>query len=113
MVEIQKMNKRAYKILEYELAHPEAKYKDICEELGYTKSYVSKVVNSRCYRQAKKLALSELWGDGVKVAANTLLNLAKNGDREAAKFIMQCNGFIPKEGIVAEGNEISISIKND
>lgn len=112
----QSITKKLYAICEYEVWHPEATQKQIADAVNVCYETVCTYRKSDIYRDLRDKLLRDKWREGAKVAMQTMQRLAAEGDREAAKFCLQTQGYEvgSKQKIEASvDNNIVIEIGGD
>lgn len=105
------LSKRQKELLEYMLAHPQLP-ETVCAKN-------CNVPNSTYFDWKKKgeftaeldRRLKEMWKDSERVAVDTMLSLCREGEYNAAKYILDNLGYKPVDKIQAEvSTDITINI---
>lgn len=73
--------------------HPKATNKQIAEKLGLSASTVSAWKKDNDFQIEYQLQLKQKWKDGEGVAVDAMIKLANEGSFQAAKYILDCNGY--------------------
>lgn len=110
MKQIKKLNARAKAIIERWIAEPTLTQQQLAEEFGTTPSWVCQIVNSPVFKEEMDRRLREVWKDSVKIAVNTLKNAAAQGSESAARYILDTNGYQPKQQLEIENKVITIEL---
>lgn len=106
-----KLTKNMKNYIETSLANPTLSDAKIAGMIG-----VSNVIISKWHRNPEFVAevdkrIREQWHDAVKIAKDTMIELASNGDRQAAQYILDTNGFKPTEKVDVNANINTIKVE--
>lgn len=89
---MQLMN-RHYEAIELMVQHPKATNSQIGEAVGVSGKTVSAWKKDTDFQIEYQLQLKQKWKDGEGIAVDAMLKLAQEGSFQAAKFILECNGY--------------------
>lgn len=87
------LRERHYNAIELMIDHPKATTKQIAEELGLSPKTISAWKKDPDFQIEYQLQLKQKWKDGEGIAVDAMLKLAQEGSFQAAKFILECNGY--------------------
>lgn len=109
-----KMMARHYACIEAMIAHPEYSYEKLAEVVGCNRNTITQWKQQPLFMAAYKERLREVWEDAEGIAVNSMINLAKEGDFKASKYILDSQGYAPAQKIEADVNtNLVINIGDD
>ena len=107
---IHKLTPKIIAIIERWLEEPTLTQKEMAEEFGCTTGWMGQIANSPIFKEEMERRCKAVWRDSVKIAVKTLKNAAAQGSESAAKYILDTNGYAPKQQIELENKVINITL---
>lgn len=99
-------------VLEAILANPMMSDVKIAQLLGMNNKTVGVYKKLPEFKAELEARLKEQWKESERIAQNTMINLARNGDYKAASYILNSLGYAPTQKIEAEVNaDVNIVIE--
>ena len=111
--EIRKLTKRHLNAIEFIVANPNLSQTELSEKMGVSRISIINWMNSPLFKEALEERLKEVWKDSVKIAQKTMIDLAMNGNRQAAEYILSSNGYLAPQQIELNQNTIKVSIEDE
>lgn len=110
--QLTRLNARHKEMASYQVTNPMVSNQQLADKFHFTHCQVSRIVHSKLYQDYVDQLMKEAWKDATKIAQDTMITLAAHGDRQAAQYILDCNGYKPREQVDIElGNTINIKIE--
>lgn len=107
-----KMGPRHYKCIEAMIAYPSATYEELAQIVGCNRNTITAWKRNEEFMAAYHERLRETWKDAEGIAVRTMIDLAKDGDFKASKYILDSQGYAPAQKIEAEvKNDIVINVE--
>ena len=110
MKPIQKLSNKHLSMIEWLICHPAAFQSDLAKEFNLNQASASAIYRSPCFQEELDKRLKEQWAEARKIAQDTMIGLATNGDRQAAAYILDSNGYGAKQEIELNNKLIKVSI---
>lgn len=102
---------RQYKLIEALLANPMMPDTALAEELGINRNTVRVWKKLPEFQAELKARLAEQWQDSERMAVDVMQSLAREGNFQATKYILDSLGYAPAQRIEADlHNDINIII---
>lgn len=100
------------------VADPSLSQTDIARALNKHVNTISNWFHSDVFKQEIEIRFKRKWEEAAKEAQSKMYDLMKNGKEDvsfrATQYILDCNGYKPKEQVELSGNlDIEINITND
>ena len=96
------MGPRHYKCIEAMIAYPDLSYEKLAELVGCNRNTITEWRRNEIFMNAYHERLREVWKDAEGIAVNTMINLAKEGDFKASKYILDSQGYAPAQKVEAK-----------
>lgn len=93
---------RQYALIEAMLANPSASHIELAEMIGCNRNTITEWKRNEEFQEEYHKRLREMWKEGEGIAVSTMLNLASEGNFNAAKYILDSNGYAPSQKIEAD-----------
>jgi uncharacterized protein YjcR len=107
-----KMNARHYECIEAMIAHPDWSYVKLAEEIGCNRNTITEWKRNEIFMAEYKKRLKEVWADSEAIAVRTMIDLAREGDFKASKYILDSMDYAPTTKIEADvKTDINITIE--
>lgn len=105
------INKRQKAFIEYMVEHPFFTNKKCREDCDIPISTYYDWMRRDEFKEALQKRIKEVWEDSERMAVETMVNLCRDGDFKASKYILDNLGYAATQKIEANvSNEINISI---
>lgn len=106
------LNAKQLELIEALLAHPHISDVKVAKEIGINNKTVGVWKKKPEFQEELKRRLQEQWKDAERLAQDTMLSLAREGDFKASKYILDSLGYAPAQKIEADINtDINITIE--
>lgn len=103
---------RQYKLIEAMLANPMLPDTYLAEELGINRNTVRVWKQLPEFQAELKARLAEQWQDSERMAVDVMQSLAREGNFQATKYILDSLGYAPAQRIEADvHSDININIE--
>lgn len=99
--------------IEAMMAYPFATQEEIANLVGCSVATVRSWKYHPLFQEVLEKRLKEEWKDARKVAQATIIDLAKDGDFQASKYILDSNGYNATQKVEIENNQIKVTIDSD
>ena len=104
---------RQLKLLEAMLASPMAPDTALAEEIGINRNTVRKWKNLEEFQEELRVRLAEQWKDSERMAVDRMQSLAREGNFQALKYILDNLGYAAVQKIEADlHSDIVINIED-
>lgn len=104
---------RQLELLEYMLANPMLPDTVIAQQLGINNKTVGVWRKLPEFQEELKARLADKWKDAERTAMETMIELVRDGDFKAAKYILDSQGYAPTQKIEADiHNDIIINLED-
>lgn len=108
------LSKRQKALLEYMLANPQLPETVCAKNCGVPNSTYFDWKKKGEFTAELDRRLKEMWKDSERTAVDTMLSLCREGEYNAAKYILDNLGYKPVDKIQAEvSSEITINIDEE
>lgn len=107
------MTKKQQMAAEFMIQYPLKQDKDIAAMVGFTPQALCKVKKTPEFKEYLDKRLKETWKDSIRAAQNTMIELAKQGDRAAAQYILDSAGYQAPQEINLNTNVIKVEVVDD
>ena len=105
---------RQYKLIEAMLANPMLPDTLLAEELGINRNTIREWKKKPEFQAELKARLAEQWQDSERMAVEVMQSLAREGNFQATKYILDSMGYAPAQKIEADlHSDINIIIDED
>lgn len=111
--EVKKLNKNMLQAIEIQIYNPTLSMAEVADILGVHLKSVQNWCSSKVYKEALEKRLKEVWADSIKIAQDTMITRAKNGDFRAAEYILNSNGYQAPQQIELNNNVIKVTIDEE
>lgn len=91
-------------LIEAIIAYPNANYVELAEIVGINRNTITQWKRQEEFQQALDKRLKEVWKDSETIAINTMINLARDNNYQASKYILDSLGYAPAQKIEADIN---------
>ena len=99
-------------LIEAIIAYPNATYVELANIVGINRNTITQWKRQEEFQTALDKRLKEIWKDSESLAINSMINLAKDKNFQASKYILDSLGYAPAHKIEADVNsEINIVIE--
>lgn len=95
---------RQLKCIEAMIAYPSATYEELAQIVGCNRNTITAWKRNEEFMAAYNDRLRETWKDAEGIAVRTMIDLAKDGDFKASKYILDSQGYAPAQKIEADVN---------
>lgn len=95
---------RQLKCIEAMIAYPSATYEELAQIVGCNRNTITAWKRNEEFMAAYNDRLRETWKDAEGIAVRTMIELAKDGDFKASKYILDSQGYAPAQKIEADVN---------
>lgn len=102
---------RQYELLEAMMANPLAPDTELAKILCINNKTVGVWRKDPEFQAELKMRLAEKWKDAERIATETMITLAREGDFKASKYILDSQGYAPAQKIEADLNHNDVVIK--
>jgi len=89
-------------LIEAIIAYPNATYVELAEIVGINRNTITQWKRQEEFQQALDKRLKEVWKDSEAIAINTMIDLAKDKNYQASKYILDSLGYAPATKIEAD-----------
>lgn len=101
---------RQLQLVEALLANPMLSDVQIAKELGINNKTVGVWKKLPEFQEEMRKRLADKWKDAERTAQATMIQLAKDGDFKASKYILDSLGYAPAQRIEADIHSTDINI---
>ena len=118
MKKIDKLTPTMLRAIDMYCTNPGLSIPDIAKQLGKHYNTVWNWFDSPVFKEEIDSRFKSMWKEAAKEAQNKMYDLMRNAKDDvsfrATQYILDCNGFKPKDQIEVSGNmDIEINIIND
>lgn len=110
---LRKLSPKHLSMIETIIANPTITQNQLAAQFDLAQPNVSKIMSSTVFKEELANRLRDEWKGSVKIAQKTMIDLAKNGDYKASEYILNSNGYKPKEEIDLNNKVIQVTIEDD
>lgn len=115
---VKKLTHKMIIALDMYVANPSLSQADIARALGKHVNTICNWFSSDVFKEEVDKRFKKKWEEAAKEAQSKMYDLMKNGKEDvsfrATQYILDCNGYKPKEQVELSGNlDIEINITND
>lgn len=97
MKQLKKLSNKHKQMAQWVVLNPTRTLTDLAHAFELSVAAGNIIYHSPLFQDEVNRLLEEQWQDARKIAQKTMIKLAEDGDRQAAQFILQCNGVTPTE----------------
>lgn len=97
-----KLKPRQYQLIEALLANPMLPDTELAKELGINRNTIREWKKKPEFQEELKARLAEQWQDSERMAVDVMQSLAREGNFQATKYILDSLGYAPAQRIQAE-----------
>ena len=106
------LNAKQLELIEALMAYPMISDVQVAKQIGINNKTVGVWKKKPEFQEELKQRLAEQWKDAERLAQDTMLSLAREGDFKASKYILDSLGYAPAQKIEADINsDINITIE--
>lgn len=106
------LNTKQLELIEAMIAYPNLSNVALAQKLGINNKTVGKWRKLDIFEVELKKRLQEQWKDAERIAQDTMIGLAAEGDFKASKYILDSLGYAPAQKIEADlHTDICINIE--
>lgn len=106
------LNAKQLELIEALMAYPMISDVQVAKQIGINNKTVGVWKKKPEFQEELKQRLAEQWKDAERLAQDTMLSLAREGDFKASKYILDSLGYAPAQKIEADiKSDINITIE--
>jgi len=106
-----KLTKKQQLYISTALAQPRVKDAEIARQIGVAHKTICMWKHNPDFNEAYDNALKSEWKDAARMAKNVMEELAANGDRQAAQYILDSNGWKPTDKVELDATINTIKVE--
>lgn len=110
---IKTMKRKHWALIEAMLANPNMTEAEVGEFLCVKHDQAHATLNSPVFVEELNKAFKQKFKNAQRYAVNTMENLAKDGDFQASKFILENSGYKEETNIKVDMGNVEINIVNN
>lgn len=110
MCNVKELTTKQREVIEYMAEHLGANYTAVCEATGVHRNTFLKWRKQTQFQDALDYELHRIFKEGASTALKTMMDLAKDGDRQAAQYILDNVGFKQADKVELTTSDIKITI---